>query len=396
MNGVLGGSATARLFMNLREKHAYTYGVYSGMGPDELVAAFTVRGSVKSAVTDSALMEVMAEIKRLRDDPVSEKELQATKNYLSGGFVRSLENAGTIATYAIDMERFKLPANYYKDYLKNLDAVTAPEVQRVAKQYLTPDRMLVAVVGPAKETREKLGVFGPVTMYDEEGIPVPATPAAVPAIKAEEILAKYIESTGGKAKWAAVKDRTSKYTGKVQTFEMKVTSIQKSPNKLYQEMAIPGMFKQQMGFDGAKAWSVSPQGAVDITGEALDVIRQQASLNFYGDYKKLGFTATVTGTKTIKGKECYEVSFVKPKTGTLRHYFTPDDFLKVREVKTVTTPQGEIDQTTEYSDYKVFKGYKVPTKVGQSAMGQALDLTLDSFEVNSGVKDAAFAKPAAK
>lgn len=396
MNGVLGGSATARLFMNLREKHAYTYGVYSGMGPDELIGAFTVRGSVKSAVTDSALMEIMSEIKRLRDDYVSDKELQLTKNNVSGAFVRSLENAGTIASYAIDMERYKLPPNYYKEYLKNIDAVTAPEVQRVAKQYLTPEKLLVAVVGPAKDVRAKLSVFGPVTLYDEEGIAVPDKPAAIPSIKADEILAKFIENTGGKAKWAAVKDRTTEYTGKVQTFEMKVKSVLKAPNKLYQEMAIPGMFKQEMGFDGAKAWSVSPQGSVDITGDALEMIRQQATMNFYGEYRKLGFAAAVTGTKAIKGKDCYEVSFTKPKTGTLRHYFTPDEFLKVREVKVVTTPQGDIDQTTEYSDYKAFKGYRVPTKVGQSAMGQALDLTLDKFEVNAGVKDALFKKPVKK
>jgi zinc protease len=127
MNTILGGGIF-RLFINLREKHAYTYGAYSSLGADELIGNFTASTSVRNAVTDSALTEIFYELKRIGKDPVEQKELQMAKNYLSGNFVRSLENAATIAEYAINLERFNLPKDYYKTYLKRIEGVTAAEV----------------------------------------------------------------------------------------------------------------------------------------------------------------------------------------------------------------------------------------------------------------------------
>jgi predicted Zn-dependent peptidase len=171
MNTVLGGGIF-RLFLNLREKHAYTYGAYSSLGPDELIGTFTANTSARNIVTDSALTEIFYELRRIRDEKVEDKELQMAKNYLSGSFARSLEEAATIANYALEIERYDLPKDYYKTYLKRIEPVTADDVQRTAKKYLDPDKMLVAVVGSATEVKEKLKKFGPITMCDENGNPI--------------------------------------------------------------------------------------------------------------------------------------------------------------------------------------------------------------------------------
>lgn len=391
MNTVLGGGVF-RLFVNLRDQHAYTYGAYSSLGPDELIGSFTASSSVKTAVTDSALTQIFIEIKRMRDEKVDPKELQMAKNYLSGSFVRSLETPDRVASYAIDIERYKLPKDYYKTYLKNIDAVTAEDVQRVAQTYLAPDKMLVTAVGSANDVKAKLAAFGPVVMYDEEGNKVVAK--APPAVKLtpDEIFAKFVEKTGGKEKMAALKDKTMEFSGSMQNMTLTVKTKQKAPAMMYQETGMMGMV-QKLGFDGKNGWATGPQGVKELSGEQLEGTKVDAAMNFYDLYKALGYKAEVTGTKTIQGVECFEVSFTKEAAPPLRHYFGIPDFLKRREVTTMNTPQGPTEQSTDLLDYKDFKGYLVPTRLQQNMMGQTMEFKLEKFEVNTGVPDALFQKP---
>jgi len=395
MNTILGGGVF-RLFMNLREKHAYTYGAYSSLQPDKLIGSFTAYTSVKNPVTDSSVTEVFHEIRRIRDEKVDSKELQMAKNYLSGSFVRSLEDPDRIAGYAIDIERYNLPKDYYRTYLRRVEAVTADEVQHAAEKYLLPDKMLIAIVGTASEIKDKLAKFGPVTMYDEDGSPVIATPAAAITMSADEICARFIENTGGKARMDSVRDRTVEMSGTMGKFALKVKSVQKAPNKIFQDFTVVGMMEQKSGFDGEKGWDVSPQGSMDVQGEQLESMKLEGAINLYAQYKDLGYKAEVTGVKNIKGKDCYEVTFTKPGGSTLKHYFDTTDFRKYREVTVLATPQGPMEQSVDMSDYKDFKGYLVPTKYEQNMMGQAMELTLDTFEVNIGVNDSIFAKPVEK
>ena len=394
MNTVLGGGVF-RLFINLREKHAYTYGAYSTMGPDELIGQFSASTSVKNQVTDSSIKEIISEIKRIRDEKVGDDELQRAKNYLSGSFVRSLEVANSIADRAIEIERYQLPKDYYKTYLKRLDGVTSADVQRVARQYLTPDNMLLAVVGTAKEVKGKVAQFGQVTMYDEDGRVISEKPSLPVSLTPEQIFDKYLAKTGGKAKWDALKDRTIEFSGKMANFELKAKNVQKAPNKIYSENVIVGMFTQKSGYDGLHGWAVSPQGTLDLTGEQLDALKHEAPMSFYNEYKKFGYKAEVAGTKDIKGKTCYEVRFSDTSGVKVVHYFTRDDFLKVREVSTMKTPRGPIEQVSDLSEYKDYSGFLIPTKLEQSVMGQVMEMKVSNFTVNTGVPDSLFHKPAA-
>ena len=392
MNTILGGGAF-RLFVNLREKHSYTYGAYSSLSPDVLVGNFTASASTKNGVTDSAIIEIFREINRIRNEKVDSTELQMAKNFLSGSFVRGLEHANTIAEDAITIERYGLPKDYYKTYLKRLDAVTAEDVQAAARKYLDPAALLVAVVGSASDVKDKLAAFGAVQAYDEEGNPVVVKTAPVVTMAPDEIFAKSIEKSGGKAKYKAMKTKTTEMSGKVQNMEIKIKVVQKSPDKLYVESEMVGMFKQQQGYDGASGWSVSPQGARDLSGDQLEEIKFESVFDFYGRYKAIGYKAEVTGVKNINGKDCYEVSFSNPAGKSMRQYYSVDDFLKYRDVKSMTTPNGPVEQTTDYFDYKDFGGYLAPGRMEQSVMGQTFGFTTDSYKVNAKVSDKLFKKP---
>jgi zinc protease len=390
MNTVLGGGVF-RLFMNLRERHAYTYGAYSSLGPDELIGAFTVFTSVANKYTDSAVTEIFNELKRIRTEKVDPAELQMAKNYISGAFGRSLETGDAVASRAIDIERFGLPRDYYKTYLKRLDEVTGDDVLRVAEKYLQPDRMLLAVVGSGADVKEKLSQFGPLVSLDEDGNPIAVKKVSL-TVTPEEIFARHLEKLGGKAKMAALKDRTLEYTGKIQTMEMKVKSVLKRPGKMYQEMSMMGMV-QKGGYDGEKGWGASPRGVVDVTGEQLEMLKSETALD-YDTYKELGYTASLAGTKTINGKECFEITLTKAGAPAMRHYLGMDDFLLHRQVLILNTPNGPVEQSTDCFEYKNVKGYLVPARLEQSVMGQSVSFTLDRADVNTGVPDTLFVKPA--
>ncbi|MEQ9591427.1 MAG: pitrilysin family protein, partial [Cyclobacteriaceae bacterium] len=101
MNYILGGNFSSRLNQNLREKHAYTYGAGSSLRSDELIGSFNANASVRNEVTDSAVHEIMYELRRIVDESVSESELAAAKASIAGAFGRSLEQPQTIASFAV-------------------------------------------------------------------------------------------------------------------------------------------------------------------------------------------------------------------------------------------------------------------------------------------------------
>jgi predicted Zn-dependent peptidase len=392
MGTVLGGGSSFRLFVNLREEHAYTYGAYCSIGPDELIGNFTVQTSVRNQVTDSALTEIFYEIRRIRNKPVADEELQRAKNYIAGAFVRSLENPGTVASYAIDIERYGLPEDYYRNYLKNLEKVTAQDVQRVARTYLTPERAAIVVVGKGSEVRAGLEPFGEVKLYDEIGELVVQT--AAPDVAPEEILSGYVSRVGGREKIEALKDRTMELSGTMRQFTVKIKSVQKAPAKSYMEFEIVGMMKQRSGFDGTAGWAETPQGIIDLQGEQLEQAKADAPINFYDHYTSMGYNVAVTGMKTVNGKECYEVTFSGQSKPELRHYFDVGEFLKRREVQVIMTPAGSSEQTTDLLDYREIQGIHVPTRFEQTIMGQLLETRLDTMYVNTSVADELFKKPA--
>jgi zinc protease len=174
LNNILGGSGfQARLMQNLREDKAYTYGAYSSISPDELIGSFSAGASVRNAVTDSAVYEILYEMKRLVDEPVADSMLQTIKNIMTGSFARSLERPQTIANFALNIERYKLPKDFYETYLQKLNAVTVADVQAMAKRVLRPSNAYITVCGN-KEVAEKLARFaasGKVDIVNADGTP---------------------------------------------------------------------------------------------------------------------------------------------------------------------------------------------------------------------------------
>ena len=168
LNTILGGSFTSRLNQNLRETHGYTYGANSSFAMRRMAGPFTAGASVQSAKTDSALIEFMRELRRIRDEAVPQTELDKAKAYLALGFPGNFETTGGAAAQFRDLLTYGLPLTYYATYVQRVTAVTAADVQRVARQYLDPDHFAIVVVGDRSQIEAGLRALneGPISIRD--------------------------------------------------------------------------------------------------------------------------------------------------------------------------------------------------------------------------------------
>jgi predicted Zn-dependent peptidase len=167
-NRVIGGGSTGRLYNNLREQKGYTYGAYSGLSAGLYRGSWQATTDVRTEVTTPAIDEILAEITRLRTEPVPDAELQEAKRAMVASFALSLESPETVISYYITRWQYGLAADYWDRYPERLMAVTAAEVQAVAKKYLNPSRLQLVAVGDAR-IADTLKSRGTVEVYDTEG-----------------------------------------------------------------------------------------------------------------------------------------------------------------------------------------------------------------------------------
>jgi len=168
---ILGGGSSSRLFMNLRENKGYTYGAYSSISPDRIIGNFEADASVRTEVTDSAAYQFFYELRNITQKTITDEEVAAAKAYLTGSFGRSLENPATIANFALNTEIYDLPKDYYKNYLKNLNAVTIDELNTIVPKYIKPTNAYLIIVGNTAAFKDSIGQFGEVKNYTIEGDP---------------------------------------------------------------------------------------------------------------------------------------------------------------------------------------------------------------------------------
>ena len=175
MNTILGGSFSSRLNTNLRETKGYTYGASSGFQWRPLPGAFVASSDVRTNVTDSSLVEFFKEIRAIRETPVSDAELARAKAYIALGIPGDLESTAQIAGQVTGLALFNLPLTYLQEYVAAVNAVTAADVQRVARRFLPDDAATIVVVGDLAKIRAGIEALtlGPVSIVSVEELAQP-------------------------------------------------------------------------------------------------------------------------------------------------------------------------------------------------------------------------------
>jgi zinc protease len=168
MNTILGGSFSARLMSNLRETKGYTYGVSSSFRWAPVAGPFAISSSVRTNVTDSSLVEIFKELRAIRETPVSTAELDRAKAYIALALPARFETNAEIAGQLVDLGTFSLPLSSVRDFGARVNAVTAADVQRVARQYMQADRETIVVVGDLAKIRAGIEALklGTITVLD--------------------------------------------------------------------------------------------------------------------------------------------------------------------------------------------------------------------------------------
>jgi predicted Zn-dependent peptidase len=173
MNHLLGGGPAGRLFLNLREEKGYTYGAYSSFTALEYPGPWSARADVRTEVTDGALREIFNEIRRIRDTPVSRGDLAVAKRSVIASFAIALEQPSRLLDFALTRKLYNLPDDYWDKYPEKIAAVTADDIQRVARKYLKPDAVQIVAVGDGQKITPMLEKFGTVEVYDSDGKRLP-------------------------------------------------------------------------------------------------------------------------------------------------------------------------------------------------------------------------------
>ncbi len=395
LNQLFGGGASGRLFQNLREDKGYTYGAYSSLSPDKLVGIFNASADVRNAVTDSAITEFLSEMKTIRSEKVTEKELTDTKNFLIGSFSRSLEQPETIARFALNIERYNLPKDYYKNYLKKLNTVTIDDIHKMAKKYIKPNNAYVVVVGNADEiagTIKKFSVSGKINYYDIYGEKYDPSSKKIPeGVTVEMVIDNYINALGGRENIEKVTDRTMNLKGSAQGMEVLLTITNKAPNKYFQKLDVGGgMMQQKTVFDGETGKESGMGQEKMLEGKELDRMKGEAILNPFLDFKKHGIQVELTGIETINGKDTYKVTITMPAGNKSTEYYDVESGLVVKQITTFEGPQGTGTSTITFDDYREVEGVKYPFKLTQQFGPQTLSLDVTTIEINQGLDDSIF------
>jgi predicted Zn-dependent peptidase len=386
---ILGGDFNSYLNMNLREQHAWTYGASSVIGSGKYVTKLRSTSAVRNVVTDSAVVEFIKEIKKIRTEKVSEELLSDTKAGYIGRFVMQVEKPQSIARYALNIETEDLPKDFYENYIKTINAVTADDVLRAANKYFLLDNKRIIIAGKGSEVipaLEKLKI--PMFYFDKYGNPLekPVFKKDIPAgVTAKSVIDNYIKAIGGEKVASAVKTIVMNGTTTIPQAPspLSFTSKIDAKGKLMVELAMGTMSLMKQVVNEKGAYVMQQGQRQNIEGTMLTDMK--ASATTFEELllsKKEGLA--LGGIETINGKEAYAV-----KNGKTTFYYDVTSGLKLAESKVIEQGGQTITQTTNYGDYKDVKGVKIPFNIIQN-VGFELDIKMSDVKINEGVSDADF------
>jgi predicted Zn-dependent peptidase len=392
-NYILGGNADSRLFMNLRETKKFTYGAYSSLGSGRFQTLFDASASVRNEKADSAVMEFVKEIHRIRTEKVTDDELRIAKALYNGSFALGLEDPARTATFASNILINNLPPDFYKTYLQKVNAVTTDDILRVAKKYMSNDPRVV-IAGNAAKIEGALKKDG-FTVKNFDAFADPVKAGQTVNVNAKDIIKGYIAAIGGADELSKVKSIHATMNLAVQGMSLSVDQKKMAPNKDLMSMSMGGNVMMKSVFDGEKGYQI--QGGVKKDLDATQIAEKKVftSLTEQLDYlNNPAFKLTVKGIQKVNGSDAYQVVVVSPSGKSSTEYYDVLSKLLVKNETSATTDGNTVMQTLELSDYRkvgnVLMPYKEALTISASGQNQNLVMTVTDIKINSGVSEADF------
>ena len=396
-NFILGGSFNSYLNSNLREENGWTYGAGSSIARNKWTkATFRASTSVRNAVTDSAIVEILNEIHRIRNEYVSDKMLDAAKATYLGNFIMSTEDKSLLADFAVNIKTQNLPEDFYETFISKINDVTKEDVMRVAQKYLKTDNLRIVVVGKGTEIVENLENINynrkllPVRYFNKMGeqIEKPIFNKEISSdITAETIINNYIEKIGGSEKLNSVSTISLEASVTIPgaPFKPKAIIKEKSPNLTSMEMSVEGMgtlMKQK--FDGNNGYMEQMGQKIPMENDQLESERSQKGLfdELYMDTAAM----EIVSLGPVDGKDAYKI---KTKENSFNYYDAESGLLIMTEEST-TQGGNTITSITKFSDYREVDGILYAFKREINTGPQKIEFEITNVIFNEEISDEFF------
>ena len=377
-----GGSLETRVNMNLREKNGFTYGAYTSLDTSKYDSNFGGTANVRGEVTDKAIKEFMTEINGIKT--ITPLELNNAKAKLKGSFILSLERPETVARFALNLITQDLPADFYTNYLKSVDAITVDQVQKVSSEFIKPNNMRIFVAGKTSQFAGALDALGyPVKYFDAYGNPVakPETKKMDASVTLAAVGENYLAAIGGKDKVSKITSVSSTSTTKFQGMDISIKSVEATGGKKNQEVSAMGNVVQKMTYDGTKGYMVQQGNKMDMPAAMMASYARQKEI-----FPELMFVTskdyTLGGIEKINGADAYVVN--GPDT---KYYYDVKTGLKTAEIKTAEMNGQKMEVPTYFSNYKAVDGVMFPFTMKVNQMGQDMQMDVASYDINKATAD---------
>lgn len=182
MNYILGGGGFAsRLMKVVRSKAGLAYGISSGFEAGKFAGSFAVDTQTKNGSSNETLQLILEQLRDIQQHPVTDAELASAKKFLIGSFPLKLDRQSSIASFMLQVELYGLGLDYAERYPTLIQSVTKADIQRVAREYLHPDALVLVAVANQTEAAINLANLKRVAAGTAASPPAASAPGAVHA-----------------------------------------------------------------------------------------------------------------------------------------------------------------------------------------------------------------------
>ena len=400
-NQILGGGAESKLFMNLREKHGFTYGSYSRVGSGRFQSLFTASAAVRTDKVDSAAAEIFAEILNMRDGKVTKEELESAKAKYNGSFALGMEDPARTATYASTILINNLPKDFYRTYLQKINSVTLADLKNVANTYYNESNSRIVIVGNGSIILPKLMRLGyPIKKYDRYAEPVVEkandpkvgeTSKTNNNISVYEIVNSYLKAIGGKDELAKI--NTISANTSLDMMGRSFTGIDKrmNPNKQLIEFKMGTMTVMKSVFDGGKGFQQQgPQKKEMVEQDIKEALDDKGVIPQLYYISNADFKTDYLGTGKVGNEETYRMKVLMPSGKLSIQEYSIKTGLLLKEDVTTKKEGQDVVESIEYKDYRKVGTVLLPFEISRNAGRQEFTIKYVDYKLNEGVTAADF------
>ncbi len=409
LSEILGGGFTSRLVRRVRSDLGLAYAVGASWSAQyDYTGTFFILCNTRSEATVQATKEILAEVKRITEGPVTPKELAVAKESLRNSFVFNFDSTGKIVRRLMIYEYYGYPRDFLDKYRANVEKVTAEDIQRAARRYLHPDQLVILAVGRQQDFDQPLSTLGETRTIDIS-IPTPKPKAAVvpPATpeslaRGRQVLEAAIKGRGGLEALKAVRDISvlARLMQATPIGEQQFTSKRHLllPDKLRQDVVTP-FGEITLILNGETGWQKNPRGAGPAPAALVEQLRKEL-----GRELTVLLPAALESGRTVQfienatvAERPTDVIVLTDAAGDATWLYVDRENGQILKMSFQGTSlrEGPVQEERFYSDFRPVGNLVLPFKMVAWQNGQKVsEQTVTNLELNTSVDPTLFQPPA--